>query len=247
MTIKAVVIISGGMDSTTLLYDAIAHGYECYALSFNYGQRHVKELEKAKKTCQNLKVPHKIVGLPNFNEILSGSSLTSPEINTPHGKYDEESMKLTVVPNRNMIMLSIAAGYAISIKADVLLYGAHAGDHTIYPDCRPEFIKQLRIAIRLADWHPVDLQAPYSNNTKADIVNRGLELGVDFKNTWTCYEGEEKPCGKCGSCSERAEAFELNGIKDPLLSTGCNWKQQKGLLWCAEDCPDRDACPDSAK
>lgn len=214
---KVVAILSGGMDSTTLVYNLVRDGFEVNALSFNYGQRHVKELEMAKKTCQNLGIPHKIIDLSNLNEILQGSSLTSSNIPTPHGKYNEESMKATVVPNRNMIMLSIAAGYAISIKAIALYYGAHAGDHTIYPDCRPEFIAQCRKTILLADWHNVHLEAPYSNMDKGDIVIRGTELNVPFENTWTCYEGGEVPCGKCGACQEREEAFKKAKRNDPLL------------------------------
>lgn len=214
---KAVIILSGGLDSTTLLYDVIAHGLEPYALSINYGQRHKKELVMAAKTCRELDIPHKIVELQCLNELLQGSSLTTPGIATPHGKYDEENMKATVVPNRNMIMLSIAAGYAISIKAEKLFYGAHAGDHAIYPDCRPEFIAQLYEAIKLADWHSVSLLAPYSKKSKGEIVVRGIELKVPFENTWTCYEGGEKPCGKCGACQERAEAFEYAIAEDPLL------------------------------
>jgi len=214
---KAVIILSGGLDSTTLLYDVIAHGLEPYALSINYGQRHKKELIMAAKTCRELDIPHKIVELQCLNELLQGSSLTTSKIDTPHGKYDEESMKATVVPNRNMIMLSIAAGYAISIKATMLFYGAHAGDHTIYPDCRPEFVSKLAATIRIADWHEVTLFAPYMKKSKGDIVVRGLELKVPFKNTWSCYEGGEKPCGKCGACNERAEAFEYAIAEDPSL------------------------------
>ncbi len=214
---KVVVILSGGMDSTTLVYDLVKSGFEVYALSINYGQRHVKELEMAKKICQDLGISHKIIDLSCLNEILQGSSLTTSGIATPHGKYDEESMKATVVPNRNMIMLSIAAGYAISIKASTLYYGAHAGDHTIYPDCRPEFIAQCRKTILLADWHNVRLEAPYSNMDKGDIVIRGTELKVPFENTWTCYEGDVVPCGKCGACQERAEAFAKAKRSDPLL------------------------------
>jgi 7-cyano-7-deazaguanine synthase len=213
--IKVVVILSGGMDSTTLLYDIINQGYEVYALSFNYGQRHVKELEMAKRTCEKLDIYHKIIDLDNGS--MQGSSLTTPAIATPHGRYDEESMKATVVPNRNMIMLSIAAGYAISIKAEKLFYGAHSGDHTIYPDCRPEFINVLAKAIMLADWYQVLLEAPYTNITKGDIVKIGLLLNVPFENTWTCYEGRAIPCGKCGSCQEREKAFKDAVAIDPLI------------------------------
>ncbi len=213
---KSVVIISGGLDSTTLLYDIISQGYDVYALSFNYNQRHKKELLYAQKTCKKLGIPHKIVDISNLNELLQGSSLTSSDISTPHGKYDEESMKQTVVPNRNMILLSIAAGYAISLKATKLFYGAHSGDHSVYPDCRPEFIQKLKETIAIADWHKVELLAPYSDMDKGDIVIRGIELKVPYQDTWSCYEGGDIPCSKCGACNERAEAFQKAEIKDPL-------------------------------
>jgi 7-cyano-7-deazaguanine synthase len=213
---KAVVILSGGMDSTTLLYDVIAHGYEVYTLSFNYGQRHAKELEYAIRTCKKLKIPHKVVGLGCLNELLQGSSQTDINVPVPHGRYDEESMKLTVVPNRNMIMLSIAAGYAISIKAKALFYGAHAGDHSIYPDCRPGFVSKLAEAIRIADWHKLELYAPYSDMDKGDIAILGLDIGVDFKNTWSCYEGKETPCLKCldGDTTILLSDFSCKKIKE---------------------------------
>lgn len=214
---KVVCIISGGMDSTTLLYDIVNQGYNVFAVSFNYNQRHKKELEYAKRTCKKLGIPHKIVDISNLNELLQGSSLTSSNISTPHGRYDEENMKQTVVPNRNAIMLNIAAGYAISIKASKLFYGAHAGDHAIYPDCRREFVEKLKETIAIADWHKVELCAPYLDMDKGDIAKKGIKLKVSYQDTWSCYEGKDKPCGLCGACQERAEAFEKAGIKDPLL------------------------------
>ena len=121
----------------------------------------------------------------------------------PEGHYADENMKQTVVPNRNMVMLSLATSYAIGLDADTLLYGAHSGDHDIYPDCRAEFVEQLKKAIDLCDWKPIKLEAPYLNIDKGDIVIRGKELGVDYGLTWTCYKGKDKACGKCGSCVER--------------------------------------------
>lgn len=216
-TKKAVIIASGGMDSTTLLYDIISQGYDAYALSVNYGQRHAKELEFIKKACKKLKVPHKVVDLSAAGrELLGGSALTSKEIAVPEGGYKEENMKLTVVPNRNMVLLSLAAGYAISIGAKKVFYGAHAGDHAIYPDCRREFVEAMRRAVLLADWEPVELEAPYLDLSKADIAIRGRELGVDYSLTWSCYKGGEKACGKCGTCRERLEAFRKAGMADPV-------------------------------
>ena len=212
---KAVVILSGGMDSTTLLYDAISQGYEVKALSFNYNQKHKRELFMAEKTCKELDIPHKIMDLSILNE-LAPSSLTRTDWEVPEGHYSDENMKETVVPNRNMVTLSLATAYAIGIEADKLFYGAHSGDHDIYPDCRAEFVEQLAKTIQLCDWNPVTLEAPYLEIDKGDIVIKGTQLGVDYSLTWTCYKGREYSCGKCGSCTERLEAFDKAGIDDPL-------------------------------
>jgi len=218
---KAVIIASGGMDSTTLLYDILSQGYEAYALSVNYGQRHAKELKFIRKTCKKLKLAHKVIDLSVVGkELLSGSALTSKNIAVPEGDYKEANMKLTVVPNRNMILLSLAAGYAISIGAKKIFYGAHAGDHAIYPDCRKEFVEAMRRAVLLADWEPVELEAPYLDLSKADIALKGKELGVDYSLTWSCYKGNDKACGKCGTCRERVEAFQKAGMADPLEYDG---------------------------
>jgi 7-cyano-7-deazaguanine synthase len=212
---KAIVIISGGMDSTTLIYDVKQQGYKVYALSFNYNQRHKKELLFAKKTCKKLQIPHKIVNLYALND-LAPSSLTRKNQAVPEGHYKSESMKQTVVPNRNMVMLSLAAAHAMGIGATKLFYGAHAGDHAIYPDCRPKFVKAMYNAIRLADWNIVELKAPYLNLDKGDIAILGKKLSVDYSFSWTCYKGKKKACGKCGACQERLEAFKKAKIKDPI-------------------------------
>lgn len=213
---KVVVILSGGMDSTTLLYDVRSKDYDVYALSFNYNQKHKKELEKAKQTCEFLNIPHKVLDLSILNQIAP-SSLTRDDWDIPEGHFTDESMKETVVPNRNMIMLSLATSYAIGIKATKLFYGAHAGDHDIYPDCRKEFAFQLGKTIEMCDWSEISLCFPYIELDKGDIVIRGKELNVDYSKTWTCYKGKEKACGKCGSCVERLEAFEKAKIDDPLI------------------------------
>ena len=212
---KTVLILSGGMDSTTLLYDLIDQGNEVYPISFNYGQRHSKELMLASKNCKRLGLEHKIVDLTSLTSILDSSSLTG-DIDVPEGYYKDENMKSTVVPNRNMIMLSIAVGYAINIGSDEVYYGAHAGDHDIYPDCRQEFVDALNDAAELCHYEPVYIFAPYLYMDKGDIVKRGLELNVPYEDTWTCYKGGEYACGKCGSCVERLEAFKKNGVKDPI-------------------------------
>lgn len=213
---KAVVIYSGGMDSYTVLHRAKADGYEVHALSFNYGQRHSKELECAAKVCESSGIEHKIIDISAINELMQGSALTS-DIDVPEGHYADENMKQTVVPNRNMILLSMAAAYAMSIKAEAIFYGAHAGDHDIYPDCRESFVNAMSHAIEQADWQFVELKVPYLHGDKATILKEGFgELGLDYKNTWTCYNGREKACGKCGACIERVMGFIDNGKVDPV-------------------------------
>ena len=212
---EAVIILSGGMDSTTLLYDIINQEYQVRALSFNYGQTHNKELEYAKATCVKLSVPHKIIDLKVLGEIAP-SALTRDELEIPEGNYNDENMKQTVVPNRNMVMLSLATSYAIGVNAKYLFYGAHTGDHEIYFDCRPEFVKAMKEVIKLADWNKVILKVPYLEIDKGDIVIKGKKLKVDYSLTWTCYQGKELACGKCGSCQERLEAFKKAKIKDPI-------------------------------
>jgi 7-cyano-7-deazaguanine synthase len=150
-------------------------------------------------------------------QLFKGSSQTDPTVAVPEGHYAEENMKLTVVPNRNMILLSLAIARAISIGSTKVFYGAHAGDHAIYPDCRPEFVRSMQTAAALCDWKQVDILAPYSDRTKVEILKRGMECGTPYAETWTCYVGGAEPCGKCGSCQERAEAFAKNGLIDPLV------------------------------
>ena len=212
---KSLLILSGGVDSTTLLYDLISQGYEVEAITFDYNQKHRKEIECAVKTCKKLKIPHKILDLKILSEIAP-SSLTRKEIKVPEGHYTEESMKSTVVPNRNMIFLSLAAARAISKEIPHLFYAAHSGDHSIYPDCRPVFVSAMETALHLCDWTDITLHAPYLHLTKADIVKIGTRLGVDYSLTWTCYRGEDLACGKCGACTERLEAFSEAGVQDPV-------------------------------
>jgi 7-cyano-7-deazaguanine synthase len=212
---KSVIILSGGLDSTTLTYDLVNQGMKVYPISFNYKQKHEKELEYATITTKKLGLEHKIVDLSVLND-LAPSSLTRKEWKIPEGHYNDETMKQTVIPNRNMVMLSLATSYAISLQAKKLYYGAHSGDHTIYPDCRKEFVKKLGEAIKICDWNKIILKVPYINISKADIVAKGLKLGVPYEDTWTCYKGLKKACGVCGSCRERLEAFKINNVQDPL-------------------------------
>ena len=215
MTRTLVVIYSGGMDSFTLLHRALNQGFSVHALSFDYGQRHVRELECARMVCQSLAIPHKTIDVRSLNAVMEGSALTS-DVAVPEGHYEEDSMKATVVPNRNMILLSLATGYAVTVGAEAVWYGAHGGDHAIYPDCRPEFVAKMDAVCRVANYQPVAIEAPFMAFDKGQILAEGLALGLDYGQTWTCYNGREKACGRCGSCVERLEAFASNGVSDPL-------------------------------
>ena len=215
---RALIILSGGLDSTVLAHDIVARGEkQLAAVSFDYGQKHTRELECAAKQADILHIEHQVITLPFINELFSSALLQSGD-ELPEGHYEDDNMKQTVVPNRNMIMLSIAAGIAISQQRTELFYGAHGGDHAIYPDCRPNFVEAMKRALHLCDWQKLKLHVPYLHDDKAMIVAHGLSLNVDFAQTWTCYAGGAHPCGKCGSCVERVEAFALNKATDPLLT-----------------------------
>ena len=212
---KALVLFSGGLDSTVLAAQLLADGAETRLLSIDYGQRHAKELQQAEKIAEALGLPHRILRLPDLGPLLGGSSLTDNQVELPEGHYAEESMKATVVPNRNMILLALAGGHALSLGFDTIAYAAHAGDHTIYPDCRPEFADAMESALGLADWEKLSLHRPFVHLSKTDLVKKGAELVAPLHLTWSCYAGREKQCGKCGTCVERKEAFALAKVPDP--------------------------------
>jgi 7-cyano-7-deazaguanine synthase len=191
-------------------------GLSPYALTFDYGQRHIKEIEVARQVCEELGVHHKVIDISAINQLIGGSSLTDSSIDVAQGHYQQENMKSTVVPNRNMILLSLAIGYAVSLGAEQVYYGAHSGDHEIYPDCRPIFVDKMNEVATVANYEKVEIFSPYLNNNKSGILKDGLAMGLDYSKTWTCYNGREKSCGKCGSCVERLEAFAANGLKDPI-------------------------------
>ncbi len=214
---KIVVLFSGGMDSTTLLYYFLDAGSDVFALGVNYGQRHARELIAASEIAKKNNIAYEIADLRSIANLIDTSSLTNRNIAVPEGHYEAHSMKITVVPNRNMILLSIAAGWAIALKAEGVGYAAHSGDHAIYPDCRPEFIESIAQTIQLADDHKIKLHTPFKNFSKADICKLGTKLGVPFDLTWSCYKGQEKHCGKCGTCIERKEAFQLAKVEDPTI------------------------------
>ena len=212
---KIVVVYSGGLDSTVLLYDLLSRANRIKALCVHYGQRHARELKHAAAICRSLGVPHEIADLRGIARLMATSSLTSKRLAVPEGHYAAENMKITVVPNRNMLLIATATAWAISSRFDAVAYAAHCGDHAVYPDCREPFARALDKAVQLADWRPVRLMSPFIRMTKADIVRRGARLKVPFARTWSCYKGGAVHCGKCGTCVERREAFELASIPDP--------------------------------
>jgi 7-cyano-7-deazaguanine synthase len=215
----AIVIASGGLDSTVLAYWLAARGAELTLLSVDYGQRHRVELEHATDIARLLNCPQEIIDLSALGRLLAGSALTDAEMSVPDGYYTDKSMRATVVPNRNAIMLDIAVAMAVARKADVVAFGAHAGDHAIYPDCRPEFVERFTRSVRTANEgllvDEFEIVAPFLTQSKTDIVRLGAALGVPFERTWSCYRGEAEHCGTCGTCTERKEAFEQSGISDP--------------------------------
>ena len=212
---KTILIFSGGLDSTTLLYHLLNNGHEVKCLSINYGQRHSRELTCAQIITAGLDIEHRVLDLSSLKSFLGGSSQTSQHVPVPHGHYAAETMKVTVVPNRNMIMLAIAGGWAVAEKFDRIAIAAHAGDHAIYPDCRDEFFAPLGLALRTGNYHQVAIYRPYLTWTKAHIVATGDTYNVPYEKTYSCYEGRPLHCGECGTCVERREAFALAGVSDP--------------------------------
>ena len=208
----SVIIVSGGMDSITLLHDykdRIALG-----ISFDYGSNHnAKEIPFAELHCKRLGIKHITIPLEFMHKYFKSSLLEGADA-IPEGHYEDENMKSTVVPFRNGIMLAIAAGIAESNGLDHVMIANHGGDHAIYPDCRPEFISAMSSATSAGSYNGVTVIAPYTSITKGDIARRGKELGIDYTETWSCYKGGEKHCGKCGTCVERKEALRDAGIED---------------------------------
>lgn len=210
-----IIVVSGGMDSITLLYD-----YKdriALAVSFDYGSNHnAKELPLAEMHCKRLGIPHITIPLMFMKDYFKSSLLEGAEA-IPEGNYDEENMKSTVVPFRNGIMLSVACGLAETHHLKHVMMANHSGDHTIYPDCRPGFVSSMSAAMQAGTYDGVDIVAPYTNITKADIARIGKRLGIDYSETWSCYKGGEHHCGKCGTCRERREALAEAGIDDTTV------------------------------
>lgn len=217
----AVVIVSGGMDSAVLAYLLHRSGAALTLLSFDYGQRHRIELVYARRTAEALAAQHHVVDLTGILPLLSGSALTDATVEVPDGHYTDASMRATVVPHRNAIMLDIAVARAVATQADAVAFGAHAGDHPIYPDCRPAFLQAYeRMALVANDGFAVSgfrVLAPFIGLSKAEIAALGAQLDVPFADTWSCYKGGSVHCGMCGTCVERREAFELAGVSDPTV------------------------------
>lgn len=214
---KVCVLLSGGMDSVTVLYDVLRSHEVAACLSFDYGAKHnAREIPFARLHAQRNGVVHHTVTL-DFIDRLFKSDLLRSGGPIPEGHYAEESMRQTVVPFRNGIMLAVAAGFAESIGAGGVVLAAHAGDHAIYPDCREPFLRAMGEACEQGTYAKIQLLRPFIAMDKAAIARRGAELGVDFAATWSCYKGGEIHCGVCGTCVERREAFLLAGLADPTL------------------------------
>lgn len=207
----SVIVLSGGMDSTTLLYDR--KDQIALAVTFDYGSKHnAREIECARKNCEILGVEHLVIPLDFMGRYFKSSLLIGGE-DIPEGHYADENMKSTVVPFRNGIMLSVAAGLAESRGLKKVMLANHGGDHAIYPDCRPGFVEAMSDAIRQGTYDGIMIDAPYTNITKSDIARIGKSIGVDYNLTYSCYKGGERHCGKCGTCVERMEALRDAGIE----------------------------------
>jgi 7-cyano-7-deazaguanine synthase len=213
---KVVVLCSGGMDSVAALYDTCARGHEVAAvLTFHYGSKHNdREIPCAAHHATRLGLRHEIVRLDFVDRLFSSALLRSGGA-IPDGHYEEQSMRQTVVPFRNGIMLAVAAGFAESAGASAVVIAAHSGDHAVYPDCREPFMRAMAEAIHCGTYAGIELLRPFIAMDKTAIARRGVELGVDFAHTWSCYKGGEIHCGSCGTCVERREAFLLAGVPDP--------------------------------
>ena len=216
-----VLVVSGGMDSATLAHMCVKEGGSPYLITFDYGQKHKKEIAYARLLAENLGVSHQVVDISNIQNLLGGSALTDDGIEVPEGHYAASNMAITVVPNRNAIFLTIAYGAAVSFQSKFVGAAMHTGDHTIYPDCRPQFVDifsaMQKIATEGTGDADLSLWTPFLDKSKAEIAQIGLNIDLNYEETWSCYKGDLLHCGKCGTCVERKEAFKLIGATDPTL------------------------------
>ena len=215
---STITLLSGGLDSTVLAADLTRRGVAVDAVSVHYGQRHARELDAAAAVAGRLGIRHDVIDLSVLRDHLTGSALTDT-IAVPEGHYAEDTMRATVVPNRNAILLSVAVGLAVARGARTVATAVHAGDHFVYPDCRPAFIDAISDAARTgtAGFGDVTVEAPFVDATKADIARVGANIGAPIELSWSCYRGGDVHCGRCGTCVERNEAFRHAGITDPTV------------------------------
>lgn len=213
----ALVVLSGGMDSTTLMAHYAALSYRLIAVTVDYGQRHRREIDSARRIAAHYGARHHVVDLSGLGSVLGGSALTDDSVTVPDGHYAEQSMKATVVPNRNAVLANVAVAVGVAHRAGVVALGMHAGDHFIYPDCRPAFHAALRELVAVANegFPTPSVEAPFITWSKADIAAHGTRLGAPLEASWSCYKGGERHCGTCGTCYERREAFQTAGLADP--------------------------------
>jgi 7-cyano-7-deazaguanine synthase len=214
--VRTLVVCSGGLDSVTLSHKIAVEESLIRLVSFDYGQRHRKELDCARRCATRLGVAHDIVDITDIGRRLTGSALTD-DTQVPDGHYAEATMRATIVPNRNAIMLTIAFGVAAARRAEAVAAAVHGGDHFIYPDCRPSFVEAFAAMQRMAldGFAQIAFETPFLCWSKADIVREAARLGVPFAQTWSCYKGGARHCGRCGTCVERREAFHVCGVNDP--------------------------------
>ncbi|MBR6798336.1 MAG: 7-cyano-7-deazaguanine synthase QueC [Opitutales bacterium] len=214
---SSIVLLSGGLDSTVLLAKLVAEKRRVLALGIHYGQRHAREIDAARAVCSHYGVEYRLADLRAVSAFFGKNSLTDSDIPVYEGAYNEDGMKNTVVPARNLLLISLATSWAIAEKCDTIAYAAHGGDHAIYPDCREEFAEKLDAVVRISDWHPVRLERPFVGMSKGEIVALGAKLGAPLHLTWSCYNGGNAHCGKCATCIERAAAFREAGLPDPTV------------------------------
>jgi 7-cyano-7-deazaguanine synthase len=226
---KAVIVLSGGLDSTTCMGIAKEQGYELYPITFHYGQRHNREVEQAKIVSQYYEVKdHRIVDI-SFLQDIGGSALTDRNIDVPKGGGEDGTIPSTYVPARNLIFLSLSTAYAEVVGAEVIYIGVSAVDYSGYPDCRPEFIESMSSTIQLAtkagtSGSSIRIETPLIHLSKAETIQKGMELGVPYALTTSCYHGDETACGECDSCRLRIKGFKEAGYHDPVsYGITLNW------------------------